>query len=150
MIRFLLQSEFSRFGIVTVFGLAIDLSLAWTLATFAGVPLPLAALGSFLVAAGVNYCLHEFWTFASGEKSVSARRGMIYLVGLGLTIAVRMAVVAAVSHYVFVEPSGRLPSLVAGIGCSFVANYLFSKWVVFRKRPDEGTLGLRNREVTGE
>ena len=143
-------SEFSRFGIVTVTGLAIDLSLAWTLATFAGFPLPVAALSGFLVAAGVNYCLHELWTFKSGEKAISARRGLTYLVGLGLTIAIRLAVVTFMARYVFTEPSGRLPSLVAGIGCSFVANYLFSKFLVFRTPPAPKIPGVRDMQGSRE
>lgn len=126
------SAELLRFGAVTVLGLAIDVGLAWALASLAGLPLPLAAVCGFLVAAAVNYVLHEFWTFTSGARRASAKRGLAYLAGLGLTLATRLAVVTALSRYVFADPAARLPVLAIAVGCSFVVNFLFSKYVVFR------------------
>lgn len=135
MKRFPISHELLRFGIVTVLGLMIDLSVAWSLARLAGLSLPLAALFGFLVAAGFNYVLHELWTFAARGEKVSARRGMVYLAGLSLPLATRLAVVSVLSSYVFPGSAAQLPVLVVAVGCSFVVNYVFSKYVVFRSRP---------------
>lgn len=131
--RLALPPELIRFGLVTVLGLGIDLGLAWTLATLAGLPLPAATLGGFLVAAAINYVLHEFWTFSSGARKASAARGLAYAAGLGLTIGTRLLVVTLLAP--LAAAAGNLPVLLVAVGCSFVVNFLFSKYVVFRPRP---------------
>jgi putative flippase GtrA len=123
-----------RFGVVTVLGFGIDVSLAWALAV-AGTPLPFATLGGFLAAAAFNYVLHELWTFATDEPRAFAHRRLLYLAGLGLTLATRLLVVFGLSR---LRPHGAIWDLLVlmiAIGCSFAVNYTLSKHIVFRTRP---------------
>lgn len=130
MTRPLFASSLVRFGLVAVVGLAIDLTTAWSLATFAGAPLPLAATIGFAVASAVNYVLHEYWTF--GQGSVSGRRGSLYALTLLATLAARVGCVAALERTALPDPRDRLAVLILATGVSFVVNYLLSRHLVFR------------------
>lgn len=123
--------EAARFFVVSVVGLVLDLGVAWSAARLLGVPLWLAAAAGFVVAAGLNYALHELWTFRSGARQLSVVRALRYGMALVATLAARVASVAALVA-VFGD-SHALPVLVAGAGISFCVNYLVSKYFVFLK-----------------
>lgn len=125
-------ADFLKFLVVSVLGLGLDLSVAWALATFAGVPLPAAAFCGFAAGAVLNYGLHEVWTFASKDRKPSAKRGGLYLLTLGAVVGVRVATVAALEATLFPAKDQALIVLVLATGVSFVVNYLLSKYVVFR------------------
>ncbi len=118
-----------RFGIVAVLGLAVDLGTAW-LMTILGLPLPLAAAVGFVVAALVNYVVHERWTFRTGA-SLSAARGGRYLAVLATTLGVRVAVVALLEAMAFPKPEQRVLPLLLAVGVSFFVNYALSRRLVF-------------------
>lgn len=118
-----------RFGIAAVLGLAFDLGTAWLMTIF-GLPLPLAAAIGFVVAALVNYVVHERWTFRTGA-SLSAARGGRYLAVLAATLCVRVAVVALLETMVFPEPEQRGLPLLLAVGVSFFVNYALSRRLVF-------------------
>lgn len=121
-----------RFGIVALIGLAVDLSVARTLA-WTGIALPLAAAGGFAVGAAVNYALHEGWTFRSGRAGgLSARRAGAYLGTLLIVLAVRVATVAALERLAPELPDMGI--LVAGVSLSFCVNWALSRHFVFRSR----------------
>lgn len=123
--------EILRFGLVAVAGLVLDIALSWSLAVLAGLPLTLAAAVGFCAAAAMNYLLHEFWTFRHGAPRPSLGRAMRYLGALGATLAVRLVAVALLARILGTE--GReLAILLAATGLSFLANYLVSKFLVFR------------------
>ena len=46
----------------------LDIGIAYVLARGFGIPLWLAATAGFVVAALVNYVLHELWTFGSADS----------------------------------------------------------------------------------
>lgn len=125
-------ADFVRFLVVSVLGLGLDLSVAWALATWLGVPLPAAAFCGFCAGAVLNYGLHEAWTFASKDRRPSVKRGGLYLLTLGATAAVRVATVAVLEATLFPAGGQALVVLVAATGLSFATNYLLSKYVVFR------------------
>lgn len=130
--------ELARFFAVALGGLVIDFAVALTLSEGFGVALPLAAAAGFLTAAGANYLAHELWTFRDGARQVSARRALRYGIALALTIAARVAVVAAAAASgIFGDAS--LPPLALGAVVSFVVNYLASRAFVFapQGRPEE-------------
>ncbi|EIZ79017.1 hypothetical protein WSK_2562 [Novosphingobium sp. Rr 2-17] len=114
-----------RFGLVSVVGLAIDLSTGWLLLKLAGLPLVIAAGCGFMAGAIANYALHELWTFGSGE--VSARRGAQYLAVLAVVLAARLSAAAVLAKIIAPQVA-----LVAAIGVSFLINYLLSRYLVFR------------------
>ncbi|QTL03815.1 GtrA family protein [Aquabacter sp. L1I39] len=121
-----------RFGFVVVGGLFLDLGIAWSLANLAGVPLEVAAVAGFFSGALFNYVLHEFWTFRSPNSRVSGRRVTLYFVMMVAVLGIRVGVVALLSHPLH-GPLGSLLALVCASGVSFVANYLLSRFVVYRR-----------------
>ena len=120
-----------RFGIVALLGLAIDLGTAWLLAS-GGLPLPGAAAAGFVVAAIVNYVIHERWTFQT-EARLSAARGGIYLAVLIVTLGIRVVVVAILEAAVFPAPQQRALPLLLAVAVSFLVNYSLSKRFVFTR-----------------
>lgn len=121
------MSEFVRFFAVTVLGVILDLAIAFGLHSWAGVPLWLAAAIGFAIAAGANYVIHQIWSFRSGPLSLK-RAGLYALVAL-VTLAVRVAIVAALERAV--AGAWPLAILICGAGGSFCVNFVLSKWVVF-------------------
>ncbi len=100
----------------------------------------LAAAGGFVVAASLNYVLHELWTFRDGMKKLSAGRGARYAFALAATLGVRVASVAVLTA--IFGSVHALAVLVAGAGVSFCVNYFLSKYYVFRpdNKSKESTL----------
>lgn len=128
----LFASQVMRFGVVSVAGVIVDIAVGWFLATELGMPLTLAAAIGFMVAAALNYVLHARWTFAGAATSLSVRRGGLYLLSLGATLATRLGVVALLQQLM---PDGQLKPLlvlVPAIGASFLVNFLLNKLLVFR------------------
>lgn len=128
----LLKPEMLRFAVVLVAGLAVDLAVGFTLATLVGLPLALAAAVGFGAGALFNYVLHEFWTFGGADDGLSPVRAGLYVMSSLVSLGVRVAVVAALSPLA-VDAAARLGVLVVAVGCSFVANYLLSRFVVYRR-----------------
>ena len=126
------MSELLRFFVVTVLGVILDLAIAYGLHTGLGVPLWLAAATGFTLAAGVNYVIHQTWSFRSGP--LSARRAGLYALVALATLAVRVAIVALLAQAL----AGAYPLaiLIAGAGVSFFVNFALSKFVVFAAEPE--------------
>jgi putative flippase GtrA len=122
--------EATRFLAVAVAGLIVDLAVAWSAAHFLDMPLWLAAVAGFAVAATFNYALHELWTFRAGARRLSAGRALRYAVALAATLSARVATVALLDAKL--AGTVALPVLVAGAGVSFCVNYFISKHFVFR------------------
>jgi putative flippase GtrA len=132
VIRRLLAWDLLRFGLVSMAGLGFDLSTAWSLAVFVGIPVPAATLFGFVIGAGVNYVFHEMWTFQSGARRLSTRRWLRYLTGLGITLVTRIVAVSLLQRFLFTRAGQEFATLLAGTGVSFVVNFLLSKYYVFR------------------
>lgn len=127
--------EASRFLIVSVAGLVLDIAVAWCTARLLDLPLWLASASGFAVVATANYAAHELWTFRDGARRLSGGRALRYSAALGATLGARVATVAAL--VALVGDAHPLPMLLAGAGVSFVVNYAISKYFVFRT--DVGT-----------
>ncbi|MBT9371471.1 GtrA family protein [Rhizobium sp. CSW-27] len=132
MISRLLQSSLLRFGMVAVIGLGVDLGTAWTLSAKAGLPLTLSAFAGFACGAVMNYLMHEFWTFRDASSAVSVRRGVLYLVAVGVTLVARLAAVMALQP-LFGAVGQGLVVLVGATAFSFVVNYIVSRHLVFAR-----------------
>jgi putative flippase GtrA len=120
-----------RFLVVTVCGLILDLGIAMCLVA-AGLPRPLATGGGLVVAAAFNFVLHRAWTFQSSEARPLRAQLTGYLVGLVLTLLVRIGTLTGLS--LAVSRLDDLAALAVAIGVSFVFNFLFLKKLVFRER----------------
>ena len=125
--------EAARFFAVAVVGLAIDLAVAWSATRLLGLPLWFAAAAGFAVAATMNYALHELWTFRDGMRRLSAGRALRYMISLAPTLALRVATVAALVAVVG-EGQALFVLLVSAV-VSFGANYVISKFFIFRPGP---------------
>jgi putative flippase GtrA len=120
-----------RFLVVSVAGVLFDLAVGWALASHLGMPLWQAGCISFLVAATMNYVLHELWTFGGGNKRLSARRGMQYFGVAGMALTTRLGAIVVLEA---VLGSGRpLQTLMLAAGISFGVNFLVSRWLFTRK-----------------
>lgn len=139
MIDRLLNIDTVRFGVVSVLGLGIDISFAWLLATLAGLPLPLAAVGGFAAGAAFNYMLHEYWTFRAAESRASIQRGLIYVAVLAVVLGARVAAVAILERSILAGTSQKLEALLLATAFSFAVNYVLSKYLVFRRLPSRST-----------
>lgn len=128
------MSELARFFAVTVLGVILDLSIAFALHTWAGVPLWLAAATGFTLAAAVNYVIHQSWSFGGGLASLSARRAVLYGGVALVTLGVRVGIVALLDR--LIAGAWPLAILVAGAGGSFFVNFALSKFVVFAAEPE--------------
>jgi putative flippase GtrA len=131
------MSEFARFFAVTLLGLLIDLAIAYALNTGFGVPLWLAAAIGFTLAAGVNYVIHQTWSFQNGPREFSARRAALFGAAVLVTLAVRVAIVAVLDR--LLPDHLALPILICGAGGSFCVNFALSKFVVFAAQPEGET-----------
>lgn len=128
----LVSPQLLRFATVIVAGLAVDLGTGWSLANLADVPLVYAAGIGFFTGALFNYVLHEYWTFRAPESRLSLRRAVLYLAMMCVTLGARLSVVFLLAP----QATGRLGSLavlIAAAGVSFIANYLLSRFVVYRR-----------------
>lgn len=124
--------EMARFLAVVVIGLVVDVTVAWCVSYFLGIPLWFAAAAGFVVAAALNYLLHEVWTFRIGMHRPTAGRMARYGIALCATLATRVATVAVLAQ--IFGNDYALPVLIAGASVSFCVNYLMSKFFVFRPR----------------
>lgn len=125
------MSEFLRFFTVTVLGVVLDIAIAYTLVKGFGVTLWLAATIGFVIAASVNYVVHQLWSFQGGSRQLSLARAAKYG-GVALaTLAARIAVVAALDAAL----GGQQPLLIliCGAGVSFFVNFGLSKLFVFNE-----------------
>jgi putative flippase GtrA len=130
--------EALRFTAVAMAGVVVDIAISLALVEYAGLPLWIAAVGGFTVAAIANYGAHELWTFRSGAQELSFRRAARFLLASTLTLLVRLAVVYLLGSLIGV--ANALPILVGAVGVSFIINFLISKFLVF-SRNVHGTRG---------
>lgn len=127
--------EGPRFIAVAIVGLAIDLTIALIAVRLLALPLWLASLAGFTVAAAVNYAIHELWTFRTGARRLSSLRALRYASSLVAILAARVAAVTALAATL--GDGQAFFVLVAGAGASLGINFLVSKHYVFRPEPDK-------------
>ena len=123
------MGEMLRFFIVTVLGVVLDIAIAYALYELAGVPLALATVIGFVCAASANYVLHQIWSFGGGSRSLSVQRAAKYGLVAGLTLVVRVSVVALLDMWL--PGAFALLILVCAAGVSFFVNFALSKLFVF-------------------
>ncbi len=127
------MSELLRFFVVTVLGVVIDLAIAFALHRALGVPLWLAAVIGFALAASANYVIHQLWSFQRGPRRLSARRAAKYGAVALITLSVRVGIVALLDRQI--AGDWPLAILICGAGGSFLVNFALSKFLVFTPEP---------------
>ncbi len=131
MIKALLNLQSFRFTFIAVLGLVIDFGVAYTLTTWFGIYITVAAAIGFSLGALFNYILHELWTFTDGERKLSARRAFRYLLVVLLTLLVRLLSLELLLLFIDKDNNEHILLLGATI-LSFFFNYLASKFLVFK------------------
>ena len=127
--------EALRFTTVAVLGVAVDIAIAYSLAQFFAVPLWVAAVFGFFVAALANYTAHELWTFRSTASRFSLKRASQYVVASAATLAVRLAVILLLGRWIAADYN--LVVLIVATIVSFTLNFILSKCFVFYRQPDQ-------------
>jgi putative flippase GtrA len=130
------MAEVVRFFFVSVFGVLIDLSIAYSLVAMFGILTWVAAAVGFLTGAIVNYFCHELWTFTNREKMPSGSRAVKYIATSALTLAVRIGV--AVGLEIILKYENMLCILLFAAGVSFFFNFIVSKFFVFSNAKQKG------------
>lgn len=120
-----------RFFMVAVAGLVIDTGIAWSLYHNFGILLTVSSAISFIVAAIINYTMHELWTFRSGQRSLSISRVISYIGVLIITLVARVAAVYLL-QLVLLSDTFALLILIIAAGISFFVNFITSKMLVFK------------------
>ena len=120
--------EMVRFFLVSALGFLIDISIAYGLAVFVGLPLWAAATLGFLIAALANYTFHEVWTFRAAELNLSVLRSIKYLAVSLFTLLSRIIIVITLKTAL---PDRVLLVLICAAAVSLLVNFVLSKFVVF-------------------
>ncbi len=126
-------AQFVRFSITIGIGLVVDVCISMFLTKSLGVDLPIAAAVSFLIATIANYFMHSYWTFSASNRRFSFPRLLSYSIVCGLALASRFATLKV--EQVMDLPwllDKDLTYLVVAIGVSFMINFVFSKFIIFR------------------
>lgn len=124
-----------RFGLVGGLGTLTNLALFYGLVDLGGMGPLRGAVLCFAVAVTQNYALNELWTFATrGEATLAwGRYGKFVaasLVGLAVNAAVLAGLIALYAFPLLVIPQA------VGIGAGMAVNFVASRQLVFRPRPD--------------
>ena len=121
-----------RFFLVSVAGLAVDIGIAFSIATLLGAPLWIAAATGFLVAACGNYILHKLWTFRREASRISRGRAVQYLIASAVTLMSRLAIVAWLNTWL--SRDHALAILIGSAALSFFVSYAISSFLIFPRR----------------
>ena len=140
-----LAPELSRFLVIAVLGLIIDVGLASALIVWAGFgDVPAAALG-LLAGMIFNYFMHLRWTFRGHGRQASAVHFMQFSLGVGATLVVRIAVLTAIAALGWQDLLGAPVRLGLAAGVSFVFSYLISRVVFLGRAPVKNAQTLKGK-----
>lgn len=125
-----------RFGIVGIFGVAVNTGILWTLVTMGGVHHLIAAAIGAEVSIVTNFIINDRWTFADHQASIPYwRRGMHYnavaMSGTLLSLGLLAILTDAFGMYYLVA------NLMA-IGAATLSNYALNMrftWSLDLRRP---------------
>ncbi|MEP0393481.1 MAG: GtrA family protein [Erythrobacter sp.] len=131
------MNEVLRFFVVTVLGVILDIGIAYALHEQGDVPLAWAAVIGFVCAATMNYVLHQLWSFQGGTGALSFARAAKYAAVAGVTLGVRVMVVALLA--IWTGGAYALLILICGAGVSFFVNFTLSKCFVFERNSAQGS-----------
>ncbi|MDX7952951.1 GtrA family protein [Lichenihabitans sp. Uapishka_5] len=113
-----------RFFLASLFGLGLDISVAWALTTVAGLSLIGSVTVSIGLASVVMYFVHEFWTFAGASRTASASRALGTVASALVALGVRSMSLYLTSTWLGLQDRWILTQIIAATGLSFATNYL--------------------------
>jgi putative flippase GtrA len=124
----------SRFVVISIAGLGIDISIAWILIDRFGFSDWVGASIGFFVATTANYVGHQLWTFREHSKGLSWFR---FIQFSGVVMFTLVARLGALSFAGMLLPgdSWRIPArLLFAATVSFSITFMLSQKFVFRSK----------------
>ncbi len=126
-----LVAQLLRFGVVGVFGYAVDTAVVYALCGSLG--LYGAGLVSFMVAASANWALHRAWTFRGlGSHRPRRRQWLRFLAANSLGFMVNRGVYAGLVTWIAACAAQPAWATAGGAIASMSINYTMSRRLVFR------------------
>lgn len=132
--------QFAKFAAVGTLNTFINFGVLNFLSLFfgkaSGPLIPVFATAAFLAATTNSFFWNKFWTFGAKGAAEAKETLEFYLVSVG-GWALNVSVVSIVVNYL--RPEGVSPQLwlnaggMAGVAASFLWNFLFYKYIVFKK-----------------
>jgi putative flippase GtrA len=98
----------------------------------AGLPLPVAATASFMLAAVENYLFTSYFVY---KQPLSIRRFGAFLLTASIGLAVNVGMTSVVATFCGFPP---LIAKITGIGVAFLLNFSLNTLIVFRKKGVSG------------
>ncbi|HVY87581.1 MAG TPA: GtrA family protein [Hyphomonadaceae bacterium] len=126
-----------RYLVAVIIGFVIDMSSAWSVRTFLGIDLVVAAAIGFIVAMTVSYFIHEFWTFQRPASGLSLRRFMKFVAACAALFVARLVFVWA-TGFLGPLPGGDLARLILSFGGSMIVGFFLNRSAVFDDIPAPG------------
>ncbi len=124
--------ELRRFFLVSLFGLVVDIAVAWILiAAFAAAD-SIAAIAGFSIATCANYVGHQRWTFRDEGSSLSLKRFLGFFAVVLVSLAVRLLALHVLGP--LLPGPGLNAPLRLGLAAvvSFLFSFSLSRALVFR------------------
>lgn len=129
--------RFSGFFAVALFGLVIDIGIAWSLNRWLAVPLIWSASVGFVIAMVFNYLVNLKVTYADRRLPVSGRGFMLYAASVGTGLVVRLLVLMVLQWVLPEHLQFGLPMLIVAAGASLIVNFLVAnRWAFASRRTD--------------
>ncbi len=128
-----LFSKAIQFGLVGILGTVTNLLMFFIIGDILGLNENLSAILSFSLAVTQNYLLNSFWTYRDTIPRASFRKYTHFVAVSLIGLAVNLAVLNSVL-YLFPDLKWKTIAQAAGIGTAFILNFVFSHFIVFRKR----------------
>jgi putative flippase GtrA len=120
----------ASFAMVGVVNTGVDFSIFWTEVRYFGLPLVPANVISWTIAVSFSYMMNSFITFGPESGRVLRWRDYSTFVASGLAGMVASTATLVALTYVVPLAAAKLLSILV----SFVVNFSFSHFVVFRAR----------------
>ena len=135
--RYPLFFEFVKFCLVGLTGLVVDTAVLVSLVDHASLDPRFAAVFAFAAAVSWNYLFNRIWAFPSG-RSTPIPRSYVFFVSICLGgLGVRIGIMHLLIEYAGMgeSPWYILASFI-GIAAATAFNFLGSKYVAFKSRPN--------------
>ena len=138
--------KFIKFAIIGGLGTVTNLALFFVFADLLSFQPHVVSFFCFLISCTQNYIINHVWTFKveNEDEPISAKLWLKFVLGSLVGYAINFAVFSLLIHYFSwdMELAGKTVSLKVipqgiGILCGMIFNFLFSTFIVFKKKSTE-------------
>lgn len=130
----LLEKQSVRFFLISLVGVVFDLAVGTALLFFVTQSTYFACLSGFCSGLVIAYIGHQKFTFGTRTSPLELKRFVTFACCSILIIGIRFAVISIATEAVSItSPIANALLLLIATGVSFVANFVISKVVIFKK-----------------